>query len=232
MSLAIKYESLEDAKLRLLQTVVLYRNAPVQITGIMNGEGDDIFRVLFTELPVARQPAPELRKMKRVGDIMVFDEEVKAEKRKYISSKHFDIAPFKMGYVNRPNNSGAFYCSRLPNRVQKQGLHHENFIARDNFGTVVGWPEFLACKEVPAMAAGHYPTFDQAVKGLEKTMAVAFNREFCLVKDEVVPELIFLYHKGAKVGMFSSRHQEVSLGKKFVCLKESLEEMRLKVGVC
>jgi hypothetical protein len=79
------------------------------------------------------------------------------------------------------------------------------------------------------MIAGKYPTFDQALTALKKCPAVAFNREFCLVKDEVVPDLIYLYHKGKKVGYYS--HKETILGNQFKCLKESLEEMQIKVGV-
>jgi hypothetical protein len=146
--------------------------------------------------------------------------------RKFISSKHFDIAPFKMGYVN--SKKGAFYCSRMPSRVQKQGLCGESFKALTNGGATVPFHAFLNCPEVPAMVAGRYPSFDQAVRALEKCPAVAFHREFCLMKDEVIPDLVFLYHKGTKAGMHSKG--EITLGVKYKCLKEALEEMKLRVG--
>lgn len=230
MSLAIKYETVEDARMRLRGTVVLYRGNPVYIRDVQAGNGkDDIFRVLFDELPLAGGGPfkPAVRPRHRLdGDDLELDEAVKPE-RKFISSKHFDIGPFKMGYVNAPK--GAFYCSRLPNRIQKQGLCVENFSGKDNFGNAVGFNTCIACKEFEATVNGRYPTFDQAVQGLEKSKAVAFHREFCLVKDEVVPNLLWLYHKGTKVGMFN--RGEATLGPKYGCLKEALQEMKLKVGV-
>jgi hypothetical protein len=220
VSLAIKYETPDDAKLRLRNTVVLYKGEPVLINDVARGEGkDDILRVLFQPLPTPgvdrfgrRQPDPE------------------AMERKYISSKHFDIAPFRMGYVN-DQKLGAFFCSRLPNRVQKQGLCTENFKGvTNNVGGIVNFATFLSNPNVVDMVHNRYPSIDEAIRGLAKSPAVAFHREFCVMKDEVIPDLIYLYHKGQKVGMYSKGEKKVQLGNKFNCLKESLEELKLKVG--
>ena len=80
------------------------------------------------------------------------------------------------------------------------------------------------------MVAGQYPSFDRAVEALKRCPSVAFHREFCLVKDDVIPDLIYLYHKAKKVGYFSKN--EILLGKQFACLRETLEERAIKVGVC
>ena len=214
--------------MRLRNSVVLYKNTPVYINEIIDGTGDDILRVRFQELPIAGAVPAEKRDAFGRGPKVLDRLDDAPDKRKYISSKHFDIAPFRLGYVNSPK--GAFYCSRMPNRVQKQGLCGENFTAKTNNGTVISFQTFLSCEESVAMVKGEYPTFDQALKALAKCPAVAFDREFCLVKDEVFPELItYLYHKGAKIGMFNK--EELSLGQKFKCLKEQLQEMKIKVGV-
>jgi hypothetical protein len=220
VSLAIKYESVEDARMRLRNTVVLYRGEPVLIKEVTKGEGkDDIIRVLFNEIPA--KPVE-----KRRGDGPFVKED--GDQKKYISSKHFDIAPFRMGYVNNIKGNGAFYCSRLPNRVQKQGLCLENFKASDNFGCRIPFDSFLLCKEVSAMVAGRYPSIERAMELLDKVKSVAFHRDFALVKDEVIPQLVYIFHKGAKAGMFMKG--EIMLGEKFTCLKESLDEMQLKTG--
>jgi hypothetical protein len=211
LSLAIKYETAEDATMRLRNTVVLYRGAPVLITAVQKGENkEEILRVYYQPLP--RTPKADME-----------------QERKFISSKHFDIAPFKMGYVNRQSSTGAFFCSRLPNRMQKQGLCAENFRAVDNFGVGINFNTFIAYKEVNEMVLGKYPSVDEAAKALNKSMAVAFSRDFCLVKDEVIPNLYFLYYKGDKVGMYLSNERTVSLGKRFGCLKESLQELGIRV---
>jgi hypothetical protein len=232
VSLAIKYESVEDAKMRLRHTVVLYKDTPVYILDIVKGDGDDILRVQFQEIPLAPGEMVEAAPVRARGaDLAGLAQAAKAAaaQRKYISSKHFDIAPFKMGYVNSPK--GAFFASRLPHRMQKQGLCSENFTGKTNQAVPIGFMTFLNCKETVAMIKGEYPSFDQAMKALDKSPAVAFDREFCLVKDDCFPELItYLYHKGVKVGMFN-KNDGLSLGKKFTCLKEQLGEMKIKVGL-
>ena len=221
MSLAIKYENPDDARMRLRGTVVLYKETPVYITDVQRGETkDDILRVLFSELPVT--PGS-------LGKVPFRDEEAGA-KRKYISSKHFDIAPFKMGYVNRPNETGAFYTSRIPARVQKQGLCSENFRGINNSGLTVDFVSFIKCEEVNAMVAGKYPSFKTAVANLIKVPSVAFDYDFCLTKDEVIGDLIYLHHKGRKVGMYNQNLDCVVLGKSFTCLKEHLKELKVIVG--
>ena len=234
MSLAIKYETMDDARLRLRSSVVLYRGAPVYIKDVVHGDGKagDIFRVLFDELPLTG-PGYDAPKKIRVGALAqaaaMLEEKAEDVKRKFISSKHFDIAPFSLGYVNC--EKGAFFCSRMPGRVQKQGLCVENFKALTNGGTPVDFGTFLKAKGVVDMVAGNYPTFEEAIRSLDKATSVAFNRNYCVMRDEVIPGLIFLYHKGTKVGMYTAETDRVKLGTKFNCLKESLEEMKLKVGV-
>lgn len=213
MSLAIKYERVEDASMRLRNTVVLYKGAPVLVTNVVKGETkDEILRVSIREIPTTRRGAET------------------EEQRKYISSKHFDIAPFRMGYVNRQDKAGAFYCRRLPNRIQKQGLCGENFQAFNNYGHAVDFNTFLSTKEVNEMVAGVYPSFNVALKALDKAYAVAFSRNFCLVKDEVLPNLTYIYHKAEKVGLLGP-NKEAMLPKRFECLKESLVELGVRVQI-
>lgn len=235
MSLAIKYETVEDATMRLRNTVVLYKGNPVFITEVRKGEGkDDIFRVLIQELPItAVKGFIQGAKAIRPGDPFAAPALAAApapdkNERKYISSKHFDIAPFPMGYVNQEKGNGAFYCSRMPNRMQKQGLCQENFTGKDNFGAPVQFMHFLQCKGANDMVHGVYPPITEARKMLDKYKSVAFDRHFCLMKDEVIPELTFLYYKGSKVGML--RDDQVMLGNKYMCLRERLDEMKLRAG--
>jgi hypothetical protein len=228
MSLAIKYERVEDARMRLRGTVVLYKGEPVKIIEVKEGEGkDDIVRVLFKPLPLGADEAPKkMGKIDRAFDLAMG--EAKAEQRKYISSKHFDIAPFRMGYVN--SKAGAFYCSRVPGRLQKQGLCGENFAAKNNYGKALGFDSFLFAKETPAMVRGDYPSFAKTVKLLDQSPSVAFHRDFSLVKDTVLADLIYLYHKAEKVGMYLVADNTVRLGDKFKCLRESLQECGLKIA--
>jgi hypothetical protein len=218
--------------MRLRNSIVLYKDDPVYIREIVEGNGDDILRVLFDALPIGDVPAAKPKRKFPIGDNAAADldrffAEADAERqRKFISSKHFDIGPFKLGYVNHKN--GAFYATRLPNRIQKQGLCQENFSARDNFNQGIPFGTYLANPLTPDAIKGKYPSFGDALRSLDKIKAVAFSREFCLVRDECVPALVWLYHKAEKVGMYTDN--KATLGPKFNCLKESLQEMQIKVG--
>lgn len=78
MSLAIQYESLEDARMRLKGGVVLYKGDPVYVKEIERGVGaKDIFRIYCARLPYGG-----------TGYVEELDEE--GVMRKYISSKHLD----------------------------------------------------------------------------------------------------------------------------------------------
>lgn len=218
MSLAIKYESLEDARLRLKNTVVLYDGEPVFIRNIepSRSEKDGIFRIHADALP-----------LNRPGQIPDEDEDEdwidaakKADLRKFISSKNFDIAPFKMGYVNL--KKGAVFCSRVPRRQQKQGLSLESYSA-----VGLDWGAFVQSKEAVDMIKGRYPTLDQAKALLNKSPLVAFSREFAIAKDEILEDMFILYYKGSKVGVFLDG--KVTLGKKYTCLKETLLEIKVNV---
>jgi hypothetical protein len=253
MSLSIPYENLNDAQMRLQNTVVLYDGEPVYIQEIGQvGPGDpkeDIFRVYAYPLPY--KPAgvlPKAFKIRHAGmeqwHIAIDNEgnpvrvkpprppapEPKPEDdgqagfRKFISSKKFDLAPFPMGFLN--DEGKVFYCHRRPRRQQRQGLSGETFIGEAvdsgepplQFGEVVGSSEFLDCIK------GNYPRYDlayQMVKG-DGLNAVAFARNFALIRDKDMEELIYLYHKKEKVGFIVNGL--VSLSKKGNCLRESLRE--------
>lgn len=227
MSLAIKYESLEDARLRLKNTVVLYDGEPVFIRNIepSRSEKDGIFRIHADALPLngPGQIHNEDEDWDEgvavdVGDWI--DAAKKADLRKFISSKNFDIAPFKMGYVNL--KKGAVFCSRVPRRQQKQGLSLESYSA-----VGLDWGAFVQSKEAVDMIKGRYPTLDQAKALLNKSPLVAFSREFAIAKDEILEDMFILYYKGSKVGVFLDG--KVTLGKKYTCLKETLLEIKVNV---
>lgn len=212
MSLAIKYESIEDARMRLKGTVVLYQGDPVYVTGIEPGRGgDDIFRVYASKLPYNRL------------NVDLDDNGV----RKYISSKHFDIGAFKMGYVN--SEEGAFFCRRLPTRQQKQGLSVDTFQATYCNGQPVSFQTFLTIPEVPAMVHNIYPLYEECLHLIKtkKTYCIAFSREFALGRSKEVDELVYLEHKGDVVG--ATMGGPLVLGNKFHCLKERLSELGVKV---
>ncbi len=218
MSLAIKYETLNDAQMRLKGTIVLYEGKPHYVTEIAAGAEDSPFRVYADALPTKGGGGGRAAEVERA----IARERGEADIRKYISSKHFDIAPFAMGFVN--DEKGCFYVARTPARQQKQGLSSDTCSACDVYGERKSFAVVLNSSGFPDMVSGVYPNLAQAVRTLTggKIKSIAISREFALARDAELPELTYLYHKNKKVGFL--RGTDVSLSVKYTYLKESLDE--------
>lgn len=223
MSLSVKYESVNDAQMRLQHTVVLYDGEPVYITGVSqvgpDDPKDDIYRVYAAPLPFV----PD-----RNGN-------QKEAFRKFISSRKFDLAPFPLGFMNK--NDTTYYLSRQCKRQQKQGLSDNTIGVVDmssfegkgkglprrafTVSNLVTYPEFLDTIK------GRYPSLEEATALLQgDANAVAFSRVFALVKDQDLDDLIYLYHKTDKVGFILDG--QLKLSKAARCLKEALQEVGIK----
>lgn len=210
-----KYETQDEVKARLENTVVLYEGNPVYITKVTLPDLDDakeIARVFFKTLPF---------------DSNGRDKEV----RKYLSSRNFDLTPFKMGYLNYKNE--VLYLSRATGRQYKQGLCAHNLIvapsarAKQEFGDRIPFRELLYLQEFVDMIKGVYPSFESACK--QKEGSVAVSRIFSLEKD---PDLgcFYLTHKDTKCGIVL-QNGIVSIPRKFAFLKEALDDDGIKINL-
>ena len=224
MTLAIQYETVGDAGMRLNNTVVLYDGVPHYVDTVDHppeGDRKEIFRVCCRPLPLKLEDPAQ-------GRI-----------RKYISSKKFDLAPFPMGFIN--TDRGAVYASRAPTRQQSQGLCSKNLLTE-----LVPSPEIGPGQIKPKQAldfntlihsqraadafAGKYPSFKEAAAETAKGLkSVAFNREFAIACDPELPFLLYLYHKLVKVGVADADTATVRLGPKRKCLTEMLTELGVRI---
>lgn len=221
MSLAIKYGNLDDCNLRLAGSVVSYKEEPVYITDVMRGQGDEVFRVYVKDLPSNEVGGDDIFERARLR----VEDQIQKRGRRFILSNDVDISPFKLGYVN--DKTTAFFATRQPYRMQRQGLHSENFEARTHDGHKISFTHFLASVGLLDMYHNKYPTFEEALKKLSKQLpSVAFSREFCVERDPVVPDIQNLYFKATKVGVVMNGG--VVLGTKYLCLNEMLEEAKRK----
>lgn len=197
MSLSIKYESAEDARLRLKGTIVKYDGAPHYITDVRS-ELDGPFRIHCSPLPYK-------------GDAGV---------RKYISSKKFDIEPFALGYMNNSERD-ASYLSRAPARQQRQGLSSENLKGCPLPLTVAMQHDCFV-----DMINGKYPAFAEAVVYSKKQggIIVAFHREIAVKVDTILDKIVWVYYKGATQPCGAFLDNKFILGDKYKYLAEVLAE--------
>lgn len=211
-----KYETAEEVKFRLENTVVLYDGKPVYINRVSvpgPEDIDEVARVFFKELPF---------------DLKDREKEV----RKYLSSKKFDLAPFRMGYMNHPN--GVFFVSRTPLRQNRQGLSAGVVKLFDVKGEKSNWVSFsdmISCQGFSDMVNNVYPDFKQAgeVVGDGKTDSVAISQSFAFAVDKDLDALI-LHHKGVKCGLAFPGDKSIRVAKKFHFLKEELESYRIPIS--
>lgn len=209
-----KYETAEEIRFRLEGTLVKYDGDPVYITRVNMPEADDgkeIARVFFRKLPYKNK-----------------DQEV----RKYLSSRKFDLTPFKMGYFN--HNKQAFFVSRNPVRQNKQGLSADTTILRDVRGKPCGDMSFALMTTSDGfvdMLNNKYPDFKDAVTMLDQkdNSSVALTQTFAFNIDHDLEALV-LMHKGTRCGLAMREDRALKIPKKFHFLREELEENRIPIA--
>lgn len=208
-----KYETLEEITTRLKGSVVIYDGDPVYVVDVGQvGPGDpaDVARVYIAPLPIL--PGKEYTK--------------EMCERKFITSKKFDLRPFKMGFMNYEGE--AVYLSRIPQRQYTQGLKNNTLRAAmpsgkpfKGFGSVVTAQAFVDCIK------GKYPSIQEAMR--TGASSVALSRDFAFTRDEDL-NLLILNYKDVKCGtkdMDSGHEVGFRLSPKFKFLKESLEQARI-----
>lgn len=128
-----------------------------------------------------------------------------------IEDDKFSFVPPELGYVN--DLSACFFLARLPERVQKQGLH-ENAVRvtgpglcesiRPNTQTLINSTGFVdACRDA-------YPTFNEALTGvsLNGRYGCAFNKHMAVAR--VDKNLIGIF-KGTNLIAIVDKKNKVTL---------------------
>jgi hypothetical protein len=212
-----KYETVDEVKARLEHTVVLYDSQPVYISSVMMPEGEDeIARVYFYPLPLTYD-----KDSGRPRGVAV---------RKYLSSKKFDLTPFKMGFMN--HKGSAINVTRIPVRQYKQGLSSTTASFTDLDGgrnKSINFASAISSQSFVDMINNDYPAFDEVIDKLgPKTHSIALSRRFALLVDPDI-EAMFLYHGTNKCGLCLLGEKALRVPDKFRFLREAMEEVRIPI---
>lgn len=219
-----KYETLDEIRFRLENTVVVYDGRPVFITKAAIPEAEDgkeIARVYFQELPYKGRGK---------------------EVRKFLSSKKFDLTPIKLGYFN--HEGASYYVSRAPIRQNRQGLcanttqiggaaaHKlEKFGDMGRIADRMDYNVMVGSQGFVDMFDNKYPSFkdvgDMLTDG--EFSSVAVSRKFSFVIDRDLDALI-LMHKKDKCGLAFTGDRGIRLPNKFHFLREAMEESRIPIA--
>lgn len=139
--------------------VVLYKGAPVKVTGV--GEGQPI-KVNIVDLRTQKKHS------------VVF------------SLEHFSPPNFRLGMLN--TDQGALWMSRKPARIMQVGLSIKNVIFEpipsnylDRWDNVVKKAQMMCSVELAETVAGEYPDFRTCIEYVrEFNTCIAFDRQFAI----------------------------------------------------
>ena len=249
------YETINEANMRLRNTVVVYDDDVYLVLAITNHKSDGIFRVYLE--PIGKEkgkmswdnhpndndcPYPPNYYSAGTNELGVaFDKWMDKYPaygilRKHINSPLFKkFRPYPMGMCNI--RGCAVFLERQPNRKSEQGL----------ISTMLStsWlPDLLSAgKNLPMFKSndmysaafrdcvrGEYPTFEVCCEQLSNpditNSSAAFHRLFAVVKGPV--NTLFLVYKDKIVGLIPNADKStLKIGKEYSYVYESVEELGL-----
>lgn len=208
-----KYETLEEVKFRLSRSVVIYDGCPVYISEVGYPEEgqDEVARVYFKTLPVsAYDPL----------------------KRKYLSSRKFDLSPFKMGYCEV--NGSVYWVERVPRRQYVQGLSEASVYISplDKQKENLSFGRLIKSECLNDFVAHNYRPVEESLGMIRAGVAqeAALWHSFAAsLHDDL--GFICLHHNEKPFGIILKNDlSTVIISNKFKYLKEEIQET-LKLGV-
>lgn len=106
----------------------------------------------------------------------------------YIPKQKVSTKNFLLGYVNFGRMNNAVFCKRMPSRMWKEGLQHNNVVTQEPRSTTYlslgHTSRIIISPEFDDMLNNRYPEYDEAKKKLKDTPCVAFSRQFAIDSEE------------------------------------------------
>ena len=243
------YETIDEARIRLDQTVVLYDGEPYYVLCICRHPGDDIFRMYLDPyqadgllwsknnyVPYEWHDEPGMTKMQKMDEFL---NEYKNKScpiiRKMMNSPLFNkFRPFSLGMGNGGGKAG--YIERSPVRHTQQGLTG-SMLTRKEFDLVVdrqdrslGPKVSLFNPQVHSAITGRYPDVDTVLSNLTdkkiSNSSVAFHREFAVVRGPL--NLLFVAYRGEIVGFLPNNNtSQIKITDEYNYVKEVVDELHV-----
>lgn len=242
------YETVEEVRMRLKDSVILYDGKPYYVLNVANHKKDNVFRLYLDPLSTETMPyqatvgnAPcNWGANDSVNYAIEMDAWMETEAgkksgiiRKQMTSPLFNkYRPFPLGMCNYGGD--AVYVTRMPTRSTIQGLQGSSFRCVGPSLNPVrsdGMPRpNLLGSEICQTILGMYPAPQDCIDSLlDKrctNSGVAFHREFALLKGPI--DLLFLAYKNDVIGVLvENNFSRVRLGSNYTHLREVVEELNL-----
>lgn len=176
------YATREEARNRLVGTIVAYDGRPVKVIDVGGRDGGVLSLSVLVWPFDGREPALTLP----INDALFGN----------------FVTP-RLGFANffERGNAHAIWCHRTPARRMQQGLVNGNFV-----GTAIGIRQqrfnlehIQSSDGFREMIAGEYPVFETAVDMLVPDSSIAVDRNFALMQS---PEgYVTIYHRRDPLGL-------------------------------
>lgn len=252
------YQNIDEARMRLDNSIVLYDGEPYVVLCIADHKKDGIFRIYLDlmdqkkgvaharlKIPYRYYDTPE--GAGSVGPQMDKWLETKEGKesgviRKQLNSPAFNkFRPFPLGMVNA--DGGVLYTERQPIRNMQQGLTNAMIVChsleidhKNKRRPEGGSFHYFSAPCFAETIKRKYPSLDDCRKNLlDKEVlntGAAFHTHFALMKGPL--DLLVVYYKSDAVGYLvedSSTEFTLKLGKRFNYLKEVIDNLKVFTDV-
>lgn len=203
------FDTVEQAQLRLNETVVLYDGRPCIANHFAARRDDDrdtpvgpgniTCRVTFLD-----NTTPPLTAVR-------------------LNDPAWGFHNLRLGFVNAGNK--AIWVSRLPRTTTRWGIDPRNLRAQVVGSTTGnGNATRLSFHAIGDALLGAYPTWAQALRllGQNGTHSVAFSRHFALLKDRW--DMIFLYYKSVRIAYSEDGGETFRLTETYNYLREIIQQ--------
>ena len=199
------YDTLEQARMRLRQAVITYRDQAVFVFEVQQPSPKSPIQLSLRPYPL------DVHSSKRPPDLVVD-----------IDDPDLNFRIFRVGYINDRRSKNTAFLTRHTRRQQTQGLSVPHLTG----GEMLDHLAFNS-KEFEDMLFGRYPTVDEALRMIndDQWMAVGISHNFALARDMDIKLLRSLLYRGRRVGVsLGSKFSEFLVDKKDEYLKEVLQD--------
>lgn len=249
------YETIQEARMRLDETIVLYDGLPYHLLTVCDHKPDGIFRVYLdpltrdnsypyhrhTHVPYTWMDEPGTSRGQAMDKWMETTEGKSSPilRKKMNSPKFNKFRPFPLGMINL--GTYAAYLERSPTRHTQQGLTHAGMSATA-FDLIPSKKRGLGSSgilsgsvKVPSSGqglydtiVGNYPSIDEVLTNL--TDDTISNTSVAFDREFALVRgpvgLLFLAYRGEIVGYLPYNNtSEVKISNKFSYVKESVDEL-------
>lgn len=239
------YETVDEVRIRLSGTVILYDGKPYYVLNVANHKGDGVFRLYLDPLrddlptyanyeggvPYHWGPGDSHEYPTAMDNWMIANPKSGIIRKKMNSPLFNKFRPFALGMCNYQGK--ALYIARSPSRNTNQGLTGNGmrmyYTDLSGSSSTRSGPTIVDA-ELYHTIMGQYPDPEECLKNLLdkkcSNTSVAFHREFAFIRGPL--DLIFVIYRTDVVGLVLENNlTRIKLGDNFKHLREVVEQLNI-----